>query len=240
MYYSERQSQILALLQTEKALSVHRLATRLSISESSIRRDLSALEELGKIKRTYGGAVLVEAPEREVSLLYRSSQRIPEKMEIARKAAKYIKDGMLIFLDASSSAAQLIPYLENFKDLTVVTNSPATSMKLGELKIRNYCTGGLLLRHSIAYVGSGAEDFLNRFTADIVFFSCRGLSADGILSDSMEEEVQIRRIMLKNAKKKVLLCDRSKYGQEYPYRLCKLSEVDAVISETNQNAILTL
>ena len=164
-------------------------------------------------------------------MLYRSSQRIPEKMEIARKASKHIKDGMLIFLDASSSAAQIVPCLEGFKDLTVVTNSPTTSMKLGELNIRNYCTGGLLLRHSIAYVGSGAEDFLNRFTADIVFFSCRGLSADGILSDSMEEEVQIRRIMLKNAKKKVLLCDRSKYGQEYPYRLCRAGDVDEVVTE---------
>ena len=80
-------------------------------------------------------------------------------------------------------------------------------------------------------MGSGAEDFLNRFTADIVFFSCRGLSADGILSDSMEEEVQIRRIMLKNAKKKVLLCDRSKDGQEYPYRLCRAGDVDEVVTE---------
>jgi DeoR family glycerol-3-phosphate regulon repressor len=47
----------------------------------------------------------------------------------------------------------------------------------------------------------------------------------------MEEEVQIRRIMLKNAKKKVLLCDRSKYGQEYPYRLCRAGDVDEVVTE---------
>ena len=235
MYHSERQMQLLALLQKEKSLSVHRLAKLLSISESSVRRDLASLEELGKIKRTYGGAVLFEAPEREVSLMYRSSQNIREKAEIASKASKYIKDGMLIFLDASSSAAQLIPYLEGFKDLTVVTNSPTTSMRLGELNIRNYCTGGLLLRHSLAYVGNGATDFIGRFTADVVFFSCRGLSDNGILSDSMEEEVHIRRVMLQNAKKKVFLCDRSKYGQEYPYRLCKIEELDEVVTEVSSS-----
>ena len=231
MYYSERQAQILALLEKEKSISGHRLARLLSISESSVRRDLAALEEIGKIKRTFGGAVLFEAAEREVSLMYRRSQHMQEKAEIAQKASRHLRDGMMIFLDASSSAAQMIPYLEGFKDITVVTNSPSTSMKLGELKIRNYCTGGLLLNHSIAYVGSGAADFVSRFTADILFFSCRGLSDDGILSDSMEEEVQIRRVMLQNAKKKIFLCDRSKYGQSYPYRLCKIEEVDEVISE---------
>lgn len=231
MYYSERQAQILALLEKEKSISVHRLAKLLSISESSVRRDLAALEEIGKIKRTFGGAVLFEAAEREVSLMYRRSQHMQEKAEIALKASKYLRDGMMIFLDASSSAAQMIPHLEGFKDVTVVTNSPSTSMKLGELKIRNYCTGGLLLNHSIAYVGSGAADFVSRFTADILFFSCRGLSEDGILSDSMEEEVQIRRVMLQNAKKKIFLCDSSKYGQSYPYRLCRADDVDEIISD---------
>ena len=232
MYYSERQNEILALLQQEKSLSVHRLARLLSISESSVRRDLAALEELGKIKRTFGGAVLFEAAEREVALAYRSSRMISQKAQIARQAAAYLKDGMLIFLDASSSAAQLVPHLEGLKDITVVTNSPLTSMQLGERKIRNYCTGGLLLHHSVAYVGSSAAEFLERFTADALFFSCRGF-ADGVLSDSMEEEVLIRRVMLRNARRKIFLCDSSKYGLSFPYRLCRSEELDAVLTENS-------
>lgn len=231
MFHSERQSEILAYLQKEKSLSVHRLSKLLSISESSVRRDLAALEETGKIRRTFGGAVLFEVPEREVSLRYRSTQRMAEKTEIARRASAWLKDGMVIFLDASSSAAQMVPQIERFHDMTVVTNSPLTSVALGERGVRNYCTGGLLLNSSLAFVGSGATRFAGGITADIVFFSCRGFSEDGVLSDSLEEENSIRRVMLENSKKKIFLCDRSKYGLSFPYRLCRASDVDAIVSE---------
>lgn len=231
MYYSERHSQLLSLLEKEKSMTVHRMARLLSTSESSVRRDLAALEAQGKIKRTFGGAIFCDAAEPEVSLLYRRSQHLKEKQEIARKAAAYVRDGMLIFLDASSSAAQLVPHLEAHADLTVVTNSPLISVALGEAGVRNYCTGGLLLNHSVAYVGRSAEQFIERFNADAVFFSCRGLSHEGVLSDSMEDETLIRQVMLRRAKQKFFLCDRSKIGLEYHYRLCRTQDVDAIVSE---------
>jgi len=231
MSYSERQSEILEHLTREKSMSVHRLARLLSISESSVRRDLTALEETGKIRRTFGGAVLSEAPEREVSLRYRTTQHMAAKAEIARRAAVHLHDGMVIFLDASSSAAQMVNQIEHFKDITVITNSPLTSVALGERGIRNYCTGGLLLNSSLAYVGSGAARFAEGITADAVFFSCRGYSEDGILSDSLEEENSIRQVMLLHSRRRIFLCDRSKYGLSFPYRLCRASELDAVITE---------
>lgn len=231
MYYSERQMQILEMLEKEKSMTVHRLARLLCISESSVRRDLAALQSLGKIRRTFGGAVLFDAAEPEVSLLYRRSQRLKEKTAIAQKAAACISDGMMIFLDASSSAAQMVPFLEGFHDLTVVTNSPLTSIALGEAKIRNYCTGGLLLNNSVAYVGSSAADFIGRFTADAMFFSCRGIDDGGVLSDSMEEEVVIRSAMLRCTRKKFFLCDRSKFGLSFHYRLCRCDELDGVFTE---------
>ena len=231
MYYSERQEQLIGLLKEEKSMTVHRMARLLHISESSVRRDLAALEEMGKIRRTFGGAIFYDAAEKEVSLLYRKNQRLAEKELIAREAAAHLADGMLIFLDASSSAAQMLPHLEGLKDITVVTNSPVASVALGEMKIRNHCTGGLLLNNSLAYVGPAAGDFVRRFTADIMFFSCRGLSDDGVLSDSLEEEVDIRSVMLKHARRKIFLCDRSKYGLSFHYRLCSLGDVDACISE---------
>lgn len=234
MFYSERQKQLLDLLQEEKSMTVHRMARLMNISESSIRRDLAVLEEMGKIRRTFGGAVFYDAAEREVSLLYRKNQRLTEKQEIARQAASFLHDGMLVFLDASSSAAQMLPHFEAFKDITVVTNSPLTSVALGEKKIRNYCTGGLLLNNSVACVGPAAEDSIRRFTADIMFFSCRGLSDDGVLSDSMEEEVHIRSVMLRHARRKIFLCDRSKYGLSFHYRLCSVSDVDAVVTEPQE------
>jgi len=231
MFYSERQDQILELLQKEKSVSVHRLAKLMRISESSIRRDLTALEDIGKIRRTFGGAVLNEAGEQEVSLMFRRSQNMRAKQQIAQKAVRHIRDGMMVFLDASSTAAQIIPLLDRFENLTVVTNSPQASIALAEMKIQNHCTGGRMLNNSFAFVGVQAARYLENLSADVLFFSSRGLREDGVLSDSMEEEVYIRRVMLEHANKKIFLCDRSKYGHSYPYQLCRLEELDEMISE---------
>ena len=231
MYYSERQNQILQLLQEEKSASVHRLAKLVCISESSLRRDLAALERMGKIHRTFGGAVLNEGPGHEVALIYRRTQNMEKKQRIAAKAVRHIQDGMMIFLDASSTAAQIIPLLGQFKDLTVVTNSPQNSIALAEMQIQNHCTGGRLLNNSLAYVGPGAANYIENLRADICFFSCRGFGDDGTLSDSMEEEVCIRRAMLAHAAKRIFLCDKSKYGKSYSYLLCHAEDVDEIILE---------
>lgn len=231
MFYSKRQEEILQLLEKEKSISVQKLAKLLFVSESSVRRDLSALEEMGKIHRTFGGAVLMESPEKEVSLMFRRSQNMGQKQLIAQKAVAYVRDGMMIFLDASSTVAQLIPLLKGFRDLTVVTNSPQASLMLAELKIRNYSTGGKMLNNSLAYVGVEAARALENLRADMVFFSCRGMSEDGLITDSMEEEAEIRRVMLKHAKKKIFLCDKSKIGRSYSYVLCRAEDVDQIITE---------
>jgi DeoR/GlpR family transcriptional regulator of sugar metabolism len=80
-------------------------------------------------------------------------------------------------------------------------------------------------------VGSGAEDFLNRFTADIVFFSCHGLSSDGMMSDPSIDEANLRRVMLEKSKKRYLLCDSSKFDKVYFYDMGSVSELDGVISD---------
>ena len=125
----------------------------------------------------------------------------------------------------------MIPYLENFRDLVVITNSPKTSIRLGERNIKNYCTGGLLLKYSIAYVGSEAEKFIANLNADLFFFSSRGYMENGMISDSSEQEVAVRKAMLKNAEKSYYLCDSSKKGKKYTFNICATQEIAGVIDE---------
>ena len=113
----------------------------------------------------------------------------------------------------------------------MITNSPKTSLKLAELKIRSLSTGGLLLENSISFVGAHAENFVRNFNADIFFFSCRGITDDGQLTDSSMEESQLRRIMMEHSKKKIFLCTSNKIGRKYMYNLCDVSAVDGVICE---------
>ncbi len=231
MFYSERQEQLLSLLKKEKSMRTSSIAAKLFTSESTVRRDLTALEKEGLVRRTFGGAVICETERTDEPLVIRNTKNTEAKNEIAKRAAELVRDGMVIFLDSSSTAAHLVAHLARFHDLTVITNGPATSIALGERGIQNYCTGGEFSSLSVSYVGGYAQEFIRGFNADIAFVSCRGFSDDGLLTESNVEFVHIKKQMLKNAKRRVFLCDSSKFGKIFPHRLGTKDEFDDIISE---------
>lgn len=231
MFNIERQIEILSILEKEGSISVNALSERLYVSPPTVRRDLDELQKQGKVARTHGGVVLRKTAESEIPLMWREEQNNLSKRTIAAKAVSYIKNGMVIFLDASSTASYLIPRLKGFDDIIVVTNSPKSSMRLGEAHIKNYCTGGLLLNRSVAYVGNEAESFVSRINADIFFFSSRGYTEDGNITDSSIEEATVKKAMMKNADRSFYLCDSSKMGKKYMYNICKTDEVAGIITE---------
>lgn len=229
MFNIERQQEIMRILALRKSATVHRLAQETYASESTVRRDLSELEKQGKVRRTFGGVVLSETNDRQVPWLLRSSQNNAAKREIAARAKDFLSDGKLIFLDASSTVSFLVPYIGELSSVTVVTNSPNASVELGRLGVKNYCTGGLLLDSSLAYVGSFAEQFVSRFHADMMFFSSRGMTDEGEVTDSSVDETRVREAMMSRSSKKILLMDKTKLGKRYMCTLCRADELDAVI-----------
>lgn len=232
MYNLERQEQILSILEKRKSISVKLLAQLLYVSEPTVRRDLENLQQQGKVQRTHGGVVLRKVSDTEIPLMYREDQNNDAKKTIAEKAVKHIRDGDVIFLDASSTVSYLIPHLKKFRDLLVVTNSPKTSIRLGEHNIKNYCTGGQLLMHSVAYVGSETENFISKINADLFFFSSRGYTEEGRITDSSESEAAVKKAMLQNAEKSYYLCDSSKRNKKYAFNVCTTKELAGIITET--------
>ena len=220
------------ILEHHKSISVTKLAELLYVSHPTIRRDLTILEEHGKVHRTHGGVVLRRTSDAEIPLIFREDQNNAAKSVIAQRAAPLIHDGDVIFLDASSTVSYLIPYLAKLKDIVVITNSPKTSICLGEKKIKNYCTGGLLLMHSMAYVGSETERFVENINADICFFSSRGYAENGMITDSSEREVSAKKAMIKNAATSYYLADSSKRGKKFAYNVCALDKITGIIDET--------
>ncbi|MBQ2756317.1 MAG: DeoR/GlpR transcriptional regulator [Oscillospiraceae bacterium] len=231
MFEPERLEQILTILRRTQTATVKHLAQQLYVSEATVRRDLNELERRGFINRIHGGAVLTDGATREVPLFLREQQNTESKRIIAAKAAQHLCDGQVIFLDASSTAMYLIPHFERFQNLTIITNGLKTSQNLRSLKHNVYCTGGLMLHNSLAYIGDFAAEFIRHFNADIFFFSSLGISEDGRITDASSEETNIRRIMLEQSRKHIFLCDSSKQGKTYCYNLCNLSQVDDYISD---------
>ena len=232
MMISERHRRILEELKTKPDVTVRELATLLCVSEPTVRRDFTELHRKGFITKIYGGAILNQgAADREIPFFLRENEKSTLKAEMGARAAELVRDGMVIMLDGSTSAYHLVPYLARRKDLIVITSGAKTAVALAEANIRTFCTGGQMLIHSFSYVGEQAEDFVRNLNADLLFFSCHGLTDQGRMTDRAIEEANLRKVMFASCKKKILLCDSSKFGKTCFYNMGHVNEIDGIISE---------
>ena len=228
----EREKEILEILLKQKNVTVKQLADRLFISEPSVRRDLASLEKQHLIKRTHGGAVLEQTlmSKNKIPFLIREYEQSEDKILIAQKTIEFVKDNDVVFLDASTSCYYLIPFLASKRNITVVTNGVKALTKLAEYDINTISTGGSLVSSCLALVGEDAFKTIESYNADIAFFSCRGLSEDGYLTDIAPEENHIRKRMIKNSTKSYLLCASDKFGKKYFHNLCHKDELTGIIT----------
>ncbi len=229
----ERDKIILELLLKNKKVSVKELASVLYVSEPSVRRDLARLEAQNLIKRIHGGAMIEESAlsKNKIPFKVRELEESSAKIVIAKEAVKLIDDGNVIFLDSSTSAYNLIPFLEGKKNITVVTNGVRALEKLAEYGINTISTGGALDANCMSLVGEEAYKTIEAINADICFFSCRGVDDDGNLTDIFPAENYIRARMIKHSKRAYLLCASEKFGKKYFHNLCHQSAIDGVISD---------
>lgn len=233
MLKRERENEIISLLKKSDGFeTVKNLCAKLYASESSIRRDLNSLEKQGLVNRIYGGAELITLFSGVVDFQTRSYHNSAEKKAIAEKAAKLVKDGDVLFLDSSSTTFYLAAALMHKSSLTIVTNNVEIISLLSNSKAKVISSGGILSRENRScLVGSGAEQTFENIFADTLFFSAKSLSDDGVISDCTLEETAVRNCMIKNAKKKVFLCDYEKIGTYSPYRQCGLDDIDCLVCE---------
>ena len=142
MVISERHIMIVEELKKDPTVSVKQLSERLFVSEPTIRRDLTELHNKGIITKVYGGAILnTAAAYREIPFFLRENEKSSAKVEIGRKAAAMVEDGMVVMLDGSTSAYYMVPYLARLNNLTVITSGAKTAVALAEANIRSFPDG---------------------------------------------------------------------------------------------------
>lgn len=227
----KKEKQALNFLEKRQFASVTEISETLFVSPSTTRRILKRLQDKGLITRTHGGAKLNTLNNSTPSFTFRIHQNSFEKKKIALSAIKLIKNGDVIFLDGSTSAFYVAEYLKEFENIRVVTNGIDTLSLLSKYKILAYSTGGQVsLKNPAVLVGRYAEDTICNFRADIAFCSAQAIDNNGEITDCFDDEIFIRRAMMRNAKTKVFLFDSTKFGKVAPYRLCSLNDVDYIAS----------
>ena len=230
---NERDKIILELLLKKKKITVKELSETLYVSEPSVRRDLARLESQNLIKRSHGGAMIEEnaVSRNKIPFKVRELEESGAKIVMAKAAAELIEDGNVVFLDSSTSAYNVIPFLADKNGLTVITNGVRALERLAEYGISTISTGGNLDVSCMSLVGDEAHKTIESFYADICFFSCRGLDREGNMTDIFSAENYVRLRMIKHSKRAYLLCAGEKFGKRYFHNLMNLKAVDGLISD---------
>ncbi len=233
MLHKEREQEILSILKMSNGfVTVKHLCEVLFASESSVRRDLKSLEEHGRVKRSYGGASLITNFNNVATFSSRTRQNTTAKRLIAKKASGLVQDGDILFLDQSTTSFYLANEIVHRSSLTVVTNNIEIMMLLSDSGVKVISSGGYLSdENRNCLIGAEAQKTFENIFADWMFFSVKSLSGEGVITDCSREEIAVRNCMLNNAKKKVFLCDSTKFGSRSAFKQCELADVDYLISE---------
>ena len=222
----ERTDKILEILNQCKYTTVDHLVKELHYSPATIRRDLTHLENIGLVKKSYGGVCINDAT-RPVSV--RKHQNTEEKIKMCREAAELISDRTSIFIDGSTTTCFMRSFLDSPKDLVVTTSNLKLAIDLEAMGIECYTTGGRVVDTNML-AGVYAVDTVSKMNFDMCFFSAESISKDGNICDRGELFADLRRMVIKRSKKAVCLCDSNKLGSTSFLCLASLGDVDYVIS----------
>ncbi len=227
---NDRQHDIIELLKQNGRMSVKKLAKSLFVSEMTIRRDLALMSTEGYIQRYNGGAIY----NKDESLLPISDRKMlysKEKIALSRKALPFIHDSMTIFIDCSSTCSYIIPLLNDFKDIKIITNSVYNLLLAAKQGISCTVVGGNYQKNEMCMTGSMANQFLSEINMDIAFLSALGISDDGEITDVDEQLTALRKTVIKKSEKTVFLFSNQKQNKKYLYTVCNVANVEAVFLE---------
>ena len=234
MFVEERQRRILTVLQRERRVSVTDLSERFKMSPSTLRNDLRDMEARGLVQRTHGGAVLPESQASDEPVTITGLSACEEKRAIGVRAAEFVHDGEAIFVDNGATAMAFAQALTDKRDLTIVTADLPIATYAGEhLSGCNVIVLGGSLRAGFTFttgaVALAAAQLMNVSTA---FFGATGFTLERGFSVSTPDGAELKRVMLQNSLRRVMMVDSHKFGSNAAVSYATLSEANVLITDT--------
>lgn len=238
MALTSRRNQILQMLREQKSAHVNRLAEYFHVTPTSIRRDLTYLEESGYITRSSGYAYLVPEPN-ILSINTRNVMFNEEKKRIAKAAAGLVADGSSILMDSGSSTLALTEQLceSGRRDLTIVTASIPIALKTAA-QYQVLMSGGIVQAADFSFVGPDADSYFRSVTVDTVFIGATGVRENVGLTASSPFLCSLKKQMLLAARRSVALLDSSKFATNGVNLFCRFDQgdIDTIVTvRTGEN-----
>ena len=230
----ERKREIVEHLNQHNGIaSMNYLCKRLYASRSTIRRDLLSLEEDGILKRSHGYVSLIVKSAKESPIGMRQIENQDKKQSIAKKTDSLIKDGMVIFLDSSSTVCQLAPILKTKHNITIITNGINIANELSHAQnLTCFLCPGVLKHQSLSIVGEFTSAFIKNFHAELAILSCKAIQEKGVFEGD-DSQGLVKKSMMENADKTILLCDTTKENAVGFFKTSDFDKLSCLISDAS-------
>lgn len=231
MFVEERQAQILKDLQQNGKVRVKDLSEKFSVTEDLIRKDLHTLEDAGKLKRIYGGAILIKQNVHREVAAQRKNLNLDVKKKIAQKAYSLIEPGTVVFLDISTTNVQLAQMIAaNNLPVTVVSNMIEVISILSHSNVNIIAIGGEMDFGRDGMIGVMAYEMLKKFRFDLAFVGVVGVNLAGNeVTTYMANEGLSKTLIVNNSKKSYMMCEPEKLDEEGNFKFADVSDFTGCI-----------
>ncbi|HUE36298.1 MAG TPA: DeoR/GlpR family DNA-binding transcription regulator [Candidatus Acidoferrum sp.] len=231
MTAEERKNRLEAYLQRVEFASLEELSHHVDASISTVRRDLTALETAGNLRRTHGGARLLSPKSDEFAFTARDTHQVSEKDSIGKACAELVGANQSVILDAGTTIYHVAKHLED-KALQIVTNSlPVANLFASSNKVEVILAGGVIYPRLGVLVGPMTRDAFSNMRADVAIMGAGGITLEGV-TNSHALLIDIQQAMLKAAQKIIFCLDHTKFGRQSVSQLCGLDMADVIVTDS--------
>ena len=235
MYAEERQRTIVSLALRYDRVAVTELAQRFDVTTETIRRDLDVLDRRGILRRVHGGAVPAENVRLvETAVADREPAFSVQKGRIAHAALRFLPtgSGSTVLIDSGTTTARFAAAMGGNQQHKVITNSVPIASQLALLGGPVQLVGGRVRGLTQATVGGETVEALGRLYCDVAFLGTNGLSVGHGLSTPDSDEAAVKRVMVRAARRRVVLADSSKVGATLLVSFAALNDVEVLVTDS--------
>jgi DeoR family fructose operon transcriptional repressor len=225
-----RQNRIQEYLNQVEFASLEELARKVEVSISTVRRDVAALESAGGLRRTHGGARLMNPHSDEFAFAARDTHELAEKEAIGRACAELIRPNQTVIIDAGTTVYHVAKNLES-KTPQIITNSlPVANYFAANNRVELILSGGVIYPRLGVLVGPLAVEAFSKIHSDVAVMSAGGITLEGI-TNSHGLLVEIQLAMIRAAQRVIFCFDSTKFGRRSVSPLCGLERIQTIVTD---------
>ena len=241
MFTEERHAAIVQNLQEKGKVRVKELSEKFQVSEDCIRKDLKTLENAGRLKRTYGGAILSQDYPLQRDVVDRRNYHLDKKKIIAEKALGLIKSNETIFLDISTTNIELAKLLAASRMRVVVVSN---MIDILQILVQNPVitvigTGGTMYQTVNGFMGAATIETIKQYSFDRAFLGSCGVDmVDLTVTTLGVEDGLTKRAVVQSSRHKYVVMEKEKFYFNDSYKFAHFDDINGIVTDEHPDSTI--